>query len=200
MGAGLQNELSTWFAQLAEVPGTHPIATVLIGLAWAGCLLARSMFAACMATLLAALALMLLTPGQSEVARWAMLGVLLVADAVIVLHIWAWRSRMTRELGSVSAELDRVQRAYDGEVHWRMAAYREEAARLATGDMPLADLNDRVEKLVRQLDASRVEPGDSPQQEPAMLPAPARSSGALGSDALGPDALGSGALALVARQ
>lgn len=179
MGAGLQHELSSWFAQLAEVPVTHPIASLLIGLAWVGCLLARSMFAACMATLLAVLALMLLTPGQSDVARWAMLGVLLVANVVIVLHIWAWRSAVTRELGSVTAELDRVRRAYDGEVNWRMAAYREEAARLASGDVPVADLTERVEKLVRQLDASRAEPDDSPQQDAVMLPAAARSPGAL---------------------
>ncbi len=155
MVAVLENALNDWLAQMAGVPSAHPIECILIGIVWMACMSVRSVFAAVIATLLAILAMMLLAPAQSEIVRWTMLGVLFVANAVVVLHIVQGRKAARRELDAVNAELERVRRAYEAEVHWRMAAYKLEASQVASMEVPMGDLTERVETLARQLNATR---------------------------------------------
>jgi hypothetical protein len=155
MVAVLENALNDWLAQMAGVPSAHPIECILIGIVWMACMSVRSIFAAVISTLLSFLAVMLLAPAQSDIVRWVMLGVLFVANVTVVLHIVRWRKAARRQLDGVSAELAHVRRAYEAEVHWRMAAYKLEASQIAATEVPMGDLTERVETLARQLNATR---------------------------------------------
>ncbi len=157
MVAVLRDGLSAWLDQLMAVPSTHPIACALIGLAWIGSLSLRSLSAAAIATLLAVATLIQLSPLQAVTPLWAVLAVVLLANALLALQVLTWRNTVKRKLDSMNDELSKIRSAYEGEVHWRMAAYRVEASKLATSEVPIADLTERVEMLARQLNASRME-------------------------------------------
>lgn len=155
MVALLESEFRAWFDPIMAVTATYPIICALIGLTWIACLLTRSVFAAIVASVLATAAFVLLAPQLTDTLRWIVVALVLLANALLALHIRIWRRAAARELARVNSELERVTRAYDKEVQWRMAAYRQEASQIEKADLPIAELTQRVEKLARQLDSRK---------------------------------------------
>ncbi|RDI57941.1 hypothetical protein DES45_106255 [Microvirga subterranea] len=115
---------------LALARTLHPGFWVALGAPVLLALLFRSVTAALLTLLLAAMALFVFRLGTDDLFRWTFTGLTDLAGLLAVL-LAAFLQRRKRQLrqaewrvGEIRQELDEVNRKYEGEVHWRRAAER----------------------------------------------------------------------------